>query len=186
VTLTVRERAETVATLRHIEITLMETLARWVPTTPMMEVKVLFGRHIWITAQHADMLGKRTYELRAPMHLTLAPTADYAAFLADLAAVKPQAERLSAFYDVAIPAVVERCRAYLAATDPLLDEPTVRIFERIVQESGTMIAEANALRGQHASLQFGGSGVIALAARERSIETFVAGWNRTHAETANA
>ena len=48
--LILREKAEYLATLRWLEVFLMETLARWVPTTPEMEVKVLFGRHLWDAA----------------------------------------------------------------------------------------------------------------------------------------
>ena len=52
--LTVKERGQFVATLRYVHVSLMETLAAWVPTTPEMEVKLLFGEHIWDVAQHAD------------------------------------------------------------------------------------------------------------------------------------
>lgn len=71
--LILREKAEHLGTFRWLEVFLMETLARWVPTTPEMEVKILMGRHIWDAAQHADALGKRTFELRAPLHYTLTP-----------------------------------------------------------------------------------------------------------------
>ena len=46
-TLSVRERGETIATLRHIHVRAMEILAGWTPTTPEMEVKLMFGGHIW-------------------------------------------------------------------------------------------------------------------------------------------
>ncbi len=39
--LTVKERGQFVATLRYVHVSLMETLAAWVPTTPEMEVKLL-------------------------------------------------------------------------------------------------------------------------------------------------
>lgn len=65
--LTVKERGQFVATMRHIHVWLMETLAAWVPTSPEMEVKILLGEHIWDVAQHADALGKRTSELRMPL-----------------------------------------------------------------------------------------------------------------------
>ena len=52
----VTERCRAIATFRHISVRLMEALARWTPTTPEMEAKVMFGRHIWIFAQHADRL----------------------------------------------------------------------------------------------------------------------------------
>ncbi len=185
--LTVRERAETLATLRHIEISLMETLASWVPTTPMMEIKVLFGRHIWETAQHADILGKRTYELRAPMHLTLAPAPAYASYLGDVASIAGEVQRVSAFYDVVLPGVSARCRAYLEKTDRLLDEPSVRILERIIRDIDSMIEESRVLRSEHPRTGLvDGGWRESLAQRDRDITEYVEGWKRNGAETAHA
>src|SRR5207253_9960544 len=64
--LSVPDRAAAIATFRFIEVKLMELVATWTPSTPEMEAKVMFGRHIWDFAQHADILGKRTFELRLP------------------------------------------------------------------------------------------------------------------------
>ena len=50
----VQNRSESLATFRFIHVFLMETLARWVPSTPEMEVNVIFGRHIGDLAQKAD------------------------------------------------------------------------------------------------------------------------------------
>ena len=55
--LTIRQKADAVGTFRHLSVWYMETLSRWVPTTPEMDAKVLFGRHIWELAQHADSFG---------------------------------------------------------------------------------------------------------------------------------
>src|SRR5580704_11241904 len=99
----IRARAENLATFRSVSVQLMEILSRWVPTTPEMEAKVLFGRHIWDFAQHADMLGKRTFELRAPLHFTLAPVDSYAALLAEVSSAKTAAGRMSSLYDGLLP-----------------------------------------------------------------------------------
>ena len=40
----VQEKAECIGTFRWIEVRLMEMLASWVPTTPEMEIKILFGK----------------------------------------------------------------------------------------------------------------------------------------------
>src|SRR5258707_12870260 len=92
--LILREKAEYLATLRWLEVFLMETLARWVPATPEMEVKVLMGRHIWDAAQHAAALGKRTFELRASLHYTLTPLAPYIDLLKELAAAEDTSGRM--------------------------------------------------------------------------------------------
>jgi hypothetical protein len=132
VSLSVKEKAEYLGVFRWIEVFLMETLAGWVPTTPEMEIKVLFGRHVWESAQNADGLGKRTFELRAPLHYTVKPLESMAEFLEGLRGLQNTGDRIFAFYDVVVPAVVERYQGYLNRTDTLLDEPSVRVIERIL------------------------------------------------------
>jgi hypothetical protein len=131
-TLSVKEKAEYLGVFRWIEVFLMETLAGWVPTTPEMEIKVLFARHLWESAQNADGLGKRTFELRAPLHYTVRPLDSMAALLEGLRGLQKTGDRIYVFYDVVAPALVERYRSYLKMTDSLLDEPSVRVIERIL------------------------------------------------------
>jgi hypothetical protein len=144
--LNVRQRGDHVATFRWIEVRLMETLARWVPTTPETEVKLAFGAHIWDLAQHADSLGKRTHELRMPLQHSLDPSSDYVAFLGDLAATVETDKRVAGFYDCALPGLERRFRDYMGQVDPLLDGPTVRILERILFDMARMKRECQALR----------------------------------------
>ena len=144
--LTVKERGQFVATMRYVHVWLMETLAAWVPTTPEMEVKLLFGEHIWDVAQHADALGKRTFELRLPLQHSLRPTDAYVDLLAHLAATGPTPERLAAVYDVILPAVTARYRRYLGQTDMLSDAPTARILERHLGDTARMTEACHALR----------------------------------------
>ena len=87
--LTVKERGHFVATLRYVHVTLMETLAAWVPTTPEVEAKLLLGEHIWDVAQHADSLGKRTFELRLPLQHSVRAAEPYVEFLAEIRAIEP-------------------------------------------------------------------------------------------------
>ncbi len=170
-TLTVNDRARAIATLRFVEVRLMEITAAWTPTTPEMEVKVLFGRHIWDFAQHADWLGKRTFELRQPEHYTLRPVETYAQLLDDVAAEESTAGRLASLYDVVLPALERRYRDYLAATDSLLDQPTVVIIERILNEMKRMHADAARLR---AELALTAVRIEQLAGRERAHAEIVA------------
>jgi len=166
----VQDRCRAIATFRHISVALMETLARWTPITPEMEVKVMFGRHIWDLAQHADVLGKRTFELRQPEHYTLRPSDPYDALLTDLKGTEGTSHRVAAFYDGVLPGLIERHRAYIQGTDPILDQPSVVILERIVRDLERMRTESSALQR---ALNLAG-GAAALATRERSISTIVA------------
>jgi hypothetical protein len=151
--LTVKERGQFVATMRYVHVRLMEILAAWVPTTPEMEVKLLFGEHIWDVAQHADALGKRTFELRMPLQHSLRPIDAYVDFLADLAATVPTPQRLAAVYDVVLPALKARYHRYAEVTDGLSDAPTVRILERHLVDMARMIQASRAVRQELPALQ---------------------------------
>jgi hypothetical protein len=169
--LSVKERGRFVATMRYVHVWLMETMAAWVPTTPEMEVKLLFGEHIWDAAQHADSLGKRTYELRLPLQHSERPSDAYARFLADVAALGPTPQRMAAMYDVVLPALAARQRRYLDNTDRLVDAPTVRIAERYLADTARMIEAGRALRQELPALQLNDRDWIAtLQAREAAVE----------------
>ncbi len=136
--LTVQERGETLATFRYIHVEMMETLARWVPTTPEMEVKLLFGAHIWDVAQHADALGKRVYELRMPLQHSLAPVDEYVQVLKTLSEAGETPQKIAGIYEVMLPSLVRRYTEYLERTDSLMDAPSVRVVERILQDQSRM------------------------------------------------
>jgi hypothetical protein len=141
VSLTVKQRADQLGTFRFFQVHLMETLARWVPTTPEMEIKVLFGRHIWDAAQQADALGKRTNELRAPLHYTVSPAPGILELLNGVRALVATPDRVRVFYDVLLPQLAAGYRQYLAETDALLDEPSCRVVSRILSDFDRMRAE---------------------------------------------
>lgn len=169
--LTVKERGHFVATLRWVHVSIMETLAAWVPTTPEMEVKLLFGEHIWDVALHADSLGKRTFELRLPLQHSVRPADAYVDFLGTVASLGPTPERLAAMYDVLLPALAERQGRYLERADQLVDAPTVRILERALTDLARMTEAARALRQELPALQLADAQwIAALKAREAALE----------------
>ena len=146
--LTVTDRANTIATYRYVHVRLMETVARWTPTTPEMEVKVMFGRHIWDFAQHADILGRRTFELRLPEQHSRPAVDAYVRVLDDLAQTTTTPARLAALYDAVMPGLERRYRQYLAAADDILDEPSVVILDRILRDFERQRGEADTVRRQ--------------------------------------
>jgi hypothetical protein len=173
--LTVKERGHFVATLRYVHVSLMETLAAWVPTTPEVEVKLLLGEHIWDVAQHADSLGKRTFELRLPLQHSVRAADPYVAFLTEIKLIGPTPQRLAAMYDVVVPGLVERQRRYLDQTDRLVDAPTVRILERYLADTVRMTEAAHTLRRELPVLQLADRQWVAtLQAREAKLELLAA------------
>ncbi len=170
---TVRERADAVATFRHIAVFLMETLARWVPTAPEFEAKTLLGRHIWEFAQHADHFGHRTAELRLSLHQSRAPVPAYRGVLADLAALTATGDRLAALYDAILPDLARRYESYLSDTDRLLDEPTVRILERALADVRRMCEEHTAVRRERPDLVASDSVVARMARASAAVRDCV-------------
>jgi hypothetical protein len=59
----------------------------------------------------------------------------------ELAHVEDSAERVHAFYGLAMAALEARYRAYIETTDNLLDEPSVRIIERVLHDFDRMRRE---------------------------------------------
>jgi len=150
----------------------MRILAQWVPTTPEMEAKVLFGRHVWDCARHADAFGKRAFEMRAPLNYMLPPTDAYRGFLDDVAALEPAANRIAAFYDVVLAALAEHYGRYLEGTDDLMDEPTVRILEGALRDLERMRAERFRLL-EGVTLSATTIDVAGWRSRERGLGAFV-------------
>jgi hypothetical protein len=77
----------------------------------------------------------------------------YLVVLEQLAAVQGASQRIAALYDVVLPRLGERYRAYLAQTDTLMDAPTVRVMERVLDTQARMQREAMALREQMPALR---------------------------------
>src|SRR2546430_9223932 len=130
----IAEQADIVATFRYVSVFLMETLARWTPLTPELEVKILFGRHLWEFAQHADALGRRTAELRAGLHYTRSPVPEYRQALDEYSSFDLTSERVCCVYDAMIPDLARRYQEFLQDADRLLDQPSIQIVERILQD----------------------------------------------------
>lgn len=167
----VKQRADSLGTFRFVEVWLMETAAFWTPLTPEMEAKVMFGRHIWDYAQHADWLGKRTFELRQPEHYTRTPAGAYLELLQTVKGVTSTSERLTLLYDVVVSGLVSRYEGFLEATDRLLDGPSVLAIERILPELRRQIEDSHRLRDE---LQIPVAEAGGWRRREAGIESVVA------------
>ncbi len=169
--LTITQKADTLGTYRFILVRFMETLAAWVPTSPELEVKTLFGRHIWVLAQHADAIGHRTVELRAKLHYDRAPQPPYLSAMKMLQEAAASGDRIAALYDGALPDLARRVQDYLAHTDTLLDAPTVDILRRVLADLDRMHADRAEVSAKRADLRADAARVNAItqafaAARE--------------------
>ena len=82
-TFSVEASARLIRNYRYVEERMMRMLGGWIALTPQVPVKLLFGRHVWDCAQHADAWGKRLPELRSPAQQS-EPANDQVVALIDL------------------------------------------------------------------------------------------------------
>jgi hypothetical protein len=139
----VEASAQRVREYRYTEERLMRMLGGWIALTPELPVKLLFGRHVWDCAQHADLWGRRLPELRAPAQQSEPPNEKFARFadlLAGCEAPGDSLERVVGVYRVLKPHLLATYEAHLAATNPIYEPPTRRILERCIGEERRHVA----------------------------------------------
>jgi hypothetical protein len=133
----VDDSARRIRNYRYVEERMLRALGGWIALTPELPAKLLFGRHVWDCAQHADLWGKRLPELRAPAQQS-EPASDRMAKFMDLleSAEGPRetVERVAGVYRVLKPHLVTVYARHLANANPVYEPPTRRILERCLEE----------------------------------------------------
>jgi hypothetical protein len=121
----------------------MRILGGWIALTPEVPVKLLFGRHVWDCAQHADLWGKRLPELREPAQQS-APANDRVVAFMDLIenCQTPSAspERVAGVYRVLKPHLAAVYARHLADANAIYEPPTRRILQRCLEEERRHVA----------------------------------------------
>ncbi len=115
----------------------MRMLGGWIALTPELDAKLLFGRHVWDCAQHADLWGRRLPELRATAQQS-EPANDGVVTLLDLVqrteGPTQTVERVTAIYRVLKPHLATVYERHLAVANPVYEPPTRRILARGIEE----------------------------------------------------
>jgi hypothetical protein len=128
---------------RYVEERMMRILGGWIALTPEVPVKLLFGRHVWDCAQHADVWGKRLPELRAAAQQS-EPANDRVVAFMDLIencqtpAATP--ERVIGVYRVLKPHLAAVYARHLADANAIYEPPTRRILQRCLDEERRHVA----------------------------------------------
>jgi len=139
----VEASAQRVRHYRYAEERMMRVLGGWIALTPELPVKLLFGRHIWDCAQHADLWGRRLPELRAPAQQSEPANDRFVRFM-DLLdareAPEESLERVVGVYRVLKPHLLATYQPHLAAANPVYEPPTRRILERCIGEERRHVA----------------------------------------------
>jgi hypothetical protein len=145
---TVDESARRIRNYRYAEERMMRILGGWIALTPELPAKLLFGRHVWDCAQHADLWGRRLPELRAPAQQSEPANPAFVAFMDTIDGCETPGqtlERLVAVYRVLKPHLVTAYQRHLATTNPVYEPPTRRILERCADEERRHVAAGAAV-----------------------------------------
>jgi uncharacterized ferritin-like protein (DUF455 family) len=125
--LLVKSNAQALAAFRYLERETFRLLGGWMAITPEWDVKLATGKHVWEGAQHAERLGRRLVELRAPARGTRVPAA-----LRDLVQAADRStdtlDRLVAVYRVVKPYLATAYAELASRTSAVADAPTVDLL----------------------------------------------------------
>ena len=122
---------------RYVEERMMRLLGGWIALTPEVPVKLLFGRHVWDCAQHADLWGRRLPELRSAAQQS-EPANDRVVAFMDLVESRETSgatpERVTGVYRVLKPHLAAVYARHLADANGIYEPPTRRILQRCLDE----------------------------------------------------
>jgi uncharacterized ferritin-like protein (DUF455 family) len=137
----VNDNAKRFSNYHHAERELVHLLGGWVARIPETAVKILVGTHIWDDAQHLEAIHQRLKELRYPSELPACPSVEYAQFLDALDQAEDTAQFLVGIYRVLKPRLISACQWHLSQCDPLIDEPSMRLLQRIITDETKSVLE---------------------------------------------
>jgi hypothetical protein len=124
------------------ERSLLVSEAAWIPAIAPLEIKTGLARFIWQSAETADALRNRVFELRFPSRLLEEQGADRA--LIELFGTVKESPSVPAFLlsigRVLLPALRDSFREYLEASDSIADGPTHRFLSLALSEKAEQIS----------------------------------------------
>jgi uncharacterized ferritin-like protein (DUF455 family) len=124
------------------ERSLLVSQAAWIPAVAPLDIKTGLARFIWQSAETADALRNRVFELRFPSRLLEEEGADRA--LIELFGAVRNSPSVPAFLlsigTVLLPALRDSFQAYLEASDSIADGPTHRFLSLALSEKAEQIA----------------------------------------------
>ncbi len=124
------------------ERSLLVSEASWIPAIAPLEIKTSLARFIWQSAETADSLRERVFELRFPSRLLEEEGTDRA--LIELFDAVKDSPSVPAFLlsvgRVLLPALRDAYQAYLEASDLIADGPTHRFLALALAEKAEQIS----------------------------------------------
>src|SRR6266581_1059801 len=107
---------------------------------PIYELKMAFSHHAHLCAEHAAALRQRVGEMREPpLGLEAVPDPSLEIFFDEILGAPTTEELVLGLYENALPAVKAALERHLADTNPLVDQPSVRLCRFALLELEDML-----------------------------------------------
>src|SRR5216117_2132155 len=95
---------------------------------PIYELKMAFSLHAHLCAEHVTALRQRVGEMREPpLGLEVVPDVNLEIFFDEILAAPTTEELVLGLYEKALPALQVALKRHVADTNPLADQPSVRV-----------------------------------------------------------
>jgi len=141
----VRQNAHRLGVLYTVEVEVARLVGGWIPRIPEHAEKLALGKILYEDADHARALEQRLLELMvAPATLDDLRRRSAPGLVA-LEGVESPERFLSLLFRVVKPALLADLKRHLDGCPPYVDEPTVRILERVIAEEEEHVATGLAL-----------------------------------------
>ncbi len=124
---------------------------------PIYELKMAFSLHAHYCAEHVAALRQRVGEMREPpLGLDAVPNEILAIYFDEIQAAPTTEELVAGVYEKAVPALIAALERHRAETNPLVDQPSLRLAKFALLELGEMadygVKAVEALRSANAQL----------------------------------
>jgi Protein of unknown function (DUF455) len=153
----------------HVLRELMHLSCGWLPLVPAFEHKLRLGEHIHDDARAVSRIRRRLYELRHPSDYPGAPGPELAALLDRLAGAESPGDYLALAYGTVKPVLLEGIEINLKELDPVTDEPSLLLLEKLRDRQRRHIAELGSGAGEDAGIEDLGALEIQLKASPREL-----------------
>ena len=120
---------------------LHQILTARITAEPLYELKMGFSLHAHLCAEHVSALRKRVGEMREPpLNLEAVPDKNLALFFDEILGAPTTEELIAGLYQKALPALKDALESHQKETNPLADQPSVRLCRFALLELSDMIA----------------------------------------------
>jgi uncharacterized ferritin-like protein (DUF455 family) len=129
----------------HVERDLVHVLGSWIARAPEIALKIGIGTHVWEDAEHANQIRQRIKELRYPSEYPMAPDPRLIDLMDEINRSADSLLLLVGVYQVLKPHLITSYRLHRALTDPIMDEPSIRLLRRFEEEEDEQVRWGRAM-----------------------------------------